>query len=107
MNRIWCQDDFSLMIGEASLASYLGARFASGSVMGQIYSFLVFPWKFLVNSRLVTQKRFCFSVGKILLCIGKLVSVTGAVVKIYCDVIVKALTGFMMLTGTTCRQIPG
>ena len=75
--------------------------------MGQIYSFLVFSWKFLVKSGLVIQKKLCSSMGKSLLYIGKSVGVTAAVMKIYGDVIVRALIGFMMLTGTTCRQVPG
>ena len=54
-----------------------------------------------------TEKKFCFSMGKSLLHVGKSVSVTAALGKIYCDVIVRALIGFVMLTGTTCRQVPG
>ena len=52
-------------------------------------------------------KKFCFSMGKSLLHVGKSVSVTAALGKIYRDVIVRALIGFVMLTGTTCRQVPG
>ena len=66
------------------------------SVMGQIYSFLVFSWKFLVKSGLIIQKEFCFSMGKSLLHVGKSVSVTAALLKIYGDVIVRALIGFVM-----------
>ena len=72
-NRIWCQEDFSLMIGGALLDSFL---FSSEICLWVCYgSNLFFSGVFMEISsqvRVSHTKNVCFSMGKSLLHLGKL-----------------------------------